>query len=101
MKKTEGIERVERYLDKKLGLERFWLRLQGLSWQEASREQFIRAEHSAGFFSKFGSGELATGGFNGGGVEGRITRGPINAENCSDPEFLKDAEAAGAVKRAT
>jgi len=41
-------------------------------YKEVSKQEFIRAEQSAGFNSKFGVNHLATGGFCGGGVSGKI-----------------------------
>ena len=40
-------------------------------WREVTRQQFVTAERAAGFRPKFGDG-LATGGFTGGGVSGKI-----------------------------
>ena len=41
-------------------------------YKEVSKQEFIQAEQSAGFHSKFGQDHLATGGFSGGGVSGKI-----------------------------
>ena len=41
-------------------------------WKEVSKEEFMRAERIAGFHSKRGPGTVATGGFSGGGMRGRI-----------------------------
>ncbi len=41
-------------------------------WDEVTKEQFINAELNAGFRSKFGSGHIATGGFGGGGISGKV-----------------------------
>ena len=54
-------------------MERYWLQICGLEWQEATRGQFIQAERAAGFHSKGGIGELATAGFNNGTIIGKIT----------------------------
>ena len=71
--------------------ERYWVRLDGMRWQEATREQYIKAERAAGFYPKVGDG-IATGSFSGGGIEGRTTHGEITAEKYAwDPEFLEVA----------
>lgn len=41
-------------------------------YTEVTKDQFITAEHQAGFRSKGGPGTVATGGFSGGGISGRI-----------------------------
>jgi hypothetical protein len=41
-------------------------------YQEVTREEFIMAERNAGFSPKYGGDGLATGGFCGGGVSGKI-----------------------------
>jgi hypothetical protein len=41
-------------------------------YQEVTKEQFIDAEQSAGFHSKFGPNEIATGGFSGRGISGKV-----------------------------
>lgn len=45
------------------------------SWQdeysEVSKEEYIKAEQSAGFRSKFGDGHIATAAFDGGSVRGQ------------------------------
>lgn len=57
-------------LDKRI--EHYFLRADWQDdWQEVSVEQFITAERSAGFGSRF-SDRLATGGFSGRGINGRI-----------------------------
>jgi hypothetical protein len=43
-----------------------------LPWTEVTRDQWIAAERGAGFHPKGGGHRPATGGFSGGGVEGRI-----------------------------
>lgn len=40
--------------------------------KEVSKEEFIKAERAAGFRSKFGINNLATGGFTSGDVTGRV-----------------------------
>lgn len=45
------------------------------TWDEVSKEQFVQAERSAGFRSKFGSLEPATGGFGNGTIDGKIVYG--------------------------
>ena len=42
-------------------------------WREVSRERFIRAEKQAGFRSKFGTDQVATGGFSGNGIQGKVS----------------------------
>jgi len=37
-----------------------------------SKQEFIKFEHNAGFRSKFGENELATGGFTSGTLSGRV-----------------------------
>jgi hypothetical protein len=69
---------------------RYWLRISGLPWQEASRDQFVAAEHRAGFYPNPGCGPVATGGFGSGPIEGRVTYGEIKAEDyAGDPDFAK------------
>mgnify|MGYP001562460708 CR=1 FL=1 len=69
---------------------RYWLRVSGLPWQEATLEQFVQAERGAGFRPKPGCGPIATGGFSSGSVEGRVTYGEITKDKYDcDPEFLK------------
>jgi len=45
-------------------------------YREVTKEQFIDAERAAGFHSKFGSDSVATAGFSGGGISGRIEPDP-------------------------
>ena len=74
--------------------ERYWLRVRvsGLPWQEATREQFVQAEREAGFHPKPGCGDVATAGFGNGITEGRVTYGKITEEQYGrDPDFLKAA----------
>lgn len=74
--------------------ERYWLRLNSLPWQEATLGQFAEAERTAGFYPTSGFGPLATSGFSGGGISGRITTGEITEEVYGwDPEFVRDARA--------
>ncbi len=40
-------------------------------WKEVTKEEFINAERAAGFRPKSGDG-VATGGFGGNGVSGRV-----------------------------
>ncbi len=78
---------------KKKTEERYWLRISGLPWHEATREQFVQAERSAGFCPKPGCGPVATAGFHSSGVEGRITYGEITVENYGwDPDLVKAAK---------
>lgn len=70
--------------------ERYWLRVAGLPWQEATREQFIQAERAAGLYPKPGCGDVATAGFSAESVEGMVTWGEITEEAYGwDPDFLK------------
>ena len=41
-------------------------------YQEVTKEQFIAAERAAGFRSKLGPKAVATGGFGGNGVSGKV-----------------------------
>ena len=41
-------------------------------WQKVDREDFISAEHQAGFYPKGGEGQVATAGFSGNNIEGTI-----------------------------
>jgi len=41
------------------------------TWKEVSQEEFVRAERHAGFRPK-GKSPVATGGFFGGGLQGRV-----------------------------
>jgi len=50
----------------------YWLRGTGGKWTRVNREEFIRAERSAGFYSTAGS-DVATAGFSGPSIEGAIT----------------------------
>jgi len=40
--------------------------------EEVSKEEFIKAEQQAGFYSKFGQREIATGGFSCGNISGSV-----------------------------
>lgn len=51
--------------------ERFFLWITGGAEREVTREEFIRAERSAGFRSKFGPDHPATAGFSNGVLHGR------------------------------
>ena len=55
-------------------MERYWLRIPGLKWQEVTRDKFIEVEHAAGFYPKAGCGPLATAGFGTLTVEGKISK---------------------------
>lgn len=69
-------------------VERYWLRVGTLPWQEATMQQFIKAERGAGFYPKTGDG-TATASFSGSGVEGRTTYGEITAKDYAwEPDFL-------------
>ncbi len=41
-------------------------------YQEVTKKQFIAAERAAGFRSKLGPNAVATGGFSGNGVSGKV-----------------------------
>lgn len=70
--------------------ERYWLRVVDSPWQEATREQFIQAEGTAGFYPMSGCGDLATAGFTANGIQGRITYGEINERDYRlDQDFLR------------
>lgn len=58
-------------------------------WDEVSKEQFIQAEQAAGFHSKFGLYHLATAGFSGRGVSGRIETIIIDTLTCSSCGFTE------------
>ncbi len=76
---------------------RYWLRVNGLAWEEATKDQFIKSERGAGFYPKYGNG-LATAGFSGGSVQGRITYGEITAEDYPDePDFVEQRHRLGEV----
>lgn len=62
-------------------MERYWLRINRLEWQEVTREQFIKAERSVGFYSKDGYGKLATAGFSSSTIGGKITNEDVVQEN--------------------
>ncbi len=71
---------------------RYWLRVGTLAWQQATETQFISAERGAGFYPKSGNG-VATGGFGGSGIEGRVTYGEVTAKKYPhDLEFVRIAE---------
>ena len=72
--------------------ERYWLRESGSDWEEVTREQYISEERSAGFHSKSGCGDVATGAFNTELISGMITYGEITEENYGwDKDFLRVA----------
>lgn len=52
--------------------DRYFLKTDVHPWLEVTFEQFLQAERNAGFRSHGGPGTLATGGFTGGGVSGRV-----------------------------
>lgn len=69
--------------------ERYWLRISGFAWQEATQDQFVNAERACGFYPKFGCGPVATGGFSNRSTEGRVTYGEITTEKYpGEPEFV-------------
>lgn len=52
---------------------RYFLKLLGLDSVEVTKQEFIRAERSAGFTNKNGEqNEIATGGFGNGTISGRV-----------------------------
>lgn len=57
-------------------------------WDEVTREQFINAEQAAGFRSKFGVGHLATSGFSGKGMRGKVE----HVEQCADDCHFGDRD---------
>lgn len=70
--------------------ERYWLRISGHAWQEATKDQFVQAERSAGFRPKPGCGDVATGGFSNGSLQGRVTYGDITDEKYPrEPDFVE------------
>lgn len=71
---------------------RYWLRVSGLPWQEATIDQFIAAERAAGFHPKTGNG-VATSGFGSGAVEGKTTDGEITEAKRYDEAFVAIANA--------
>jgi hypothetical protein len=52
--------------------------------REVTRAEFIAAEQTAGFRSKFGPGTVATGGFSGSGIRGRVVS-PAGDGKPADP----------------
>lgn len=52
-------------------VKKYFLSFQGLE-KEVTKEEWIKAERGAGFYSKFGSDHEATGGFSSGGISGSI-----------------------------
>ena len=67
----------------------YWLRISGLQWQEVTREKFIEIERLSGFYPMKGQ-DIATAGFSGGAVEGRVTYGEITEKLYGwDSEFIK------------
>ena len=61
-------------------------------WGEATQQQFVAAERAAGFHPKAGCGPVATGGFSGGGVRGRIE---YAADEPDDAEAPRKGGASG------
>lgn len=53
-------------------LNRYYLSSESLPEKEVTQQEFIRAEQAAGFRSKFGDDHVATGGFTGRGMHGRV-----------------------------
>lgn len=50
---------------------RYWIQVGENPEQEVSKEDFIKLERQAGFYSKFGPNEVATGSFSNGALSGR------------------------------
>lgn len=56
-------------------MERYYLavNVENPHWREVTKKEFVQAERAAGFHNTMGlPDELATGGFSGGGVRGRV-----------------------------
>jgi len=74
-------------------IERYYLKADHeKEWSNVTKRQFIAAEQAAGFHSKFGADHVATGGFSGRGMKGRVeyvTRG----NNCGDDCRFGDYDA--------
>ena len=69
--------------------ERYWLRYRDQPWQEATRDEYIQAEHNMGFFPKEGEGIATASFFSSRGTEGRTTHGEITEEKHGwDRDFL-------------
>lgn len=65
---------------------KYYLGAIGLPEREVSKEEFIRAEQAAGFRSKFGPHQVATGGFSGAGMSGRVVYVPAEAKEDAGEE---------------
>jgi hypothetical protein len=50
----------------------YYLSSEALPEKEVTEQEFIKAERAAGFRSKFGPDHVATGGFTGAGMHGRV-----------------------------
>jgi hypothetical protein len=58
-------------------------------WHEVTFEKFVLAERDAGFRPKYGGPGLATGGFTGHGIQGRIlSEGATASSYRADPDFV-------------
>lgn len=64
--------------------ERYYLSVAGSDYQEVTQEQFIRAEEGAGFHPKKGCGPVATAGFSGNSISGKIEYEKIDTLFFSD-----------------
>lgn len=64
-------------------MERYFLSISHVegSEVEVTRQQWIQAERGAGFWPKDGGNGLATGGFYGAGIHGRIEYAPLVRED--------------------
>ncbi len=69
---------------------RFWLRHGRGKWYEATLEQFVDAERSAGFWPKDGGGPLVTNGFSNtiNDSQGRVTYGDPRKNRERDADFI-------------
>lgn len=54
--------------------------------KQVTEQEFIRAEQAAGFRSKFGDDHVATGGFTGRGMHGRVVYVPLDIPELEVPE---------------
>lgn len=54
--------------------------------KEVTEAEFISAERNAGFRSKFGDNHVATGGFTGAGMHGRVVYVPLDIPELEVPE---------------
>lgn len=73
--------------------DRYFLKPQHFGeWVEVPMRKFVLAERDAGFRPKYGGPGVATGGFIGNGMMGRVLLPGATAEAyASDPEFCKVA----------